>query len=327
MPTSDSFSAQPRPAPSRIGLTDVERLEDTITLLRARDYRRGGGVCRHAVTAELAGARTLLAAQARSAVKSRLLVTIADLHNLAGWIFFDTGHPAAARRCFAEALDFAGAANHHALMANIHYRRGRVHLHHHQPVAASQEFHRGTAAAQRARSPLSAAILHANQAWAHAKTGARNAALSCLGEAADAFAAAEVSDAPSWAAFFGSTDLTAMAGTVHTELALTTDPGYTEFAIPALTEATGGYTDAMRRSRAICLAALAVDHLLAGDHQHAAKAAAKALDTARGVSSVRVAERMAPLRRLLGHHRHDFQLRDLAHRLDRYLDRRPRLSH
>jgi hypothetical protein len=84
---------------------------------------------------ELHRAAALLEASATEQVRSRLCTAVADLHNLAGWIMFDIGQVTTAKTCFAQPLRLAHAAGNTELLANIHYRIGRIHLHHDNPIA------------------------------------------------------------------------------------------------------------------------------------------------------------------------------------------------
>ncbi|HET9116586.1 MAG TPA: transcriptional regulator, partial [Pseudonocardiaceae bacterium] len=220
-------------APGRVGVSDVERIEDTTRAFRALDYQYGGGACHDAVVSYLPWGVRMLAGDATSLVMDRLCVAVANLHNLAGWTSFDIGQVGVARSCFGRALELAEQGHHDGLVANIWYRMGRVDLHHHAPDEALAEFQLGQVAAQACGSALAVAILCGNQAWAYAKMGRADQALALLGRSADEFARAEAEAAP-WAAFFTETDLSAMVGTVYTELAVTADPSYTRLAIPAL---------------------------------------------------------------------------------------------
>jgi hypothetical protein len=66
-------------------------------------------------------------------------------------------------------------------------------------------------------------------------------ALALLGRSKDHFTRADLAKAPARALFFTETDMSAIVGTVYTELALTMDPTHTRSAIPALSAAINGY--------------------------------------------------------------------------------------
>ncbi|QFZ18128.1 hypothetical protein [Saccharothrix syringae] len=301
--------------PARIGAADVAELEERTRGLRARDYRGGGGTCRGAAIAAAAAGERLLGATASPRVRRRLLVALADLHNLAAWTCFDTGLDGPAVRHWTRAEELAASADSPELVANIHYRVGRLHLHRGDPVAALGCFGQGLVAARRAGSPHATAILRANQAWALAGRGDRAAALRRLGQAHEAFAACRPADAPAWARFFDETDLTAINGMVHTELARTVDPVHAATAIPALTSAVAGYPGDMHRSRTLSLIALTANHLVDNDFAEAAAVGERALELAAGVDSARVADRLRPVGELAGRYRGDARARELAGRI------------
>jgi hypothetical protein len=158
----------PEPMPSRhprrIGMTEVEHLIVAARTWRGLDYRYGGGSCHSAVLGHLSCGRGLLGVRASDQVTAALQLALADLHNLAGWICFDTGRAADAPTHFQHALTLARYGHHDALIANIHYRIGRVPLHHHAPDQALTQFRLGQAVAQACGSDHVLAILYANQA-------------------------------------------------------------------------------------------------------------------------------------------------------------------
>ncbi|MEQ0565765.1 hypothetical protein ABJI51_42375 [Amycolatopsis sp. NEAU-NG30] len=279
----------------RVGLTDVCRLEETVARLRARDYRYGGGACREAVEVQLCGAVKLLSGTMRDAVRPRLYTVVADLYNLAGWTSFDEDRPEAALEAFAQAMDLAAEAGNDDLQANIRYRAGRLLLHYDVVDPALTEFARGREAALRARSPLAQAVLSANQAWAYARKADAGAALAHLYRARQEFAAAEGTEPSPWAAFFGPTDLAAMIGTVHAELAQVVDVRHGREGIPALTEAVAAYGPEMPRSRSLTLGWLATVHALDGDLDVAAAVGQEAIELAGALRSPRTRQRLRTL--------------------------------
>ncbi|TML96798.1 MAG: transcriptional regulator, partial [Actinobacteria bacterium] len=100
-------------------MADVKRLEAATGVFRALDYQYGGGACRDAVHAQLCWGEQLLRAEGIDAVKDRFEVALADLHNLAGWTWFDTGLASQAYRHFRHALDLAHWGGDDALVANV----------------------------------------------------------------------------------------------------------------------------------------------------------------------------------------------------------------
>jgi tetratricopeptide (TPR) repeat protein len=298
--------------PGRIGMSDVRRVEATIRRLRAVDYQCGGGSCREAALAELNTARPLLAASTTDEVRTRLRKAVADLHNLAGWTCFDAGQAQAALNHFGQALELARSGD-RELAANIHYRIGRVHLHHNDSARALSEFERGE---NITRDTLATSLLLANQAWSHATLGHVDDTLQLLGRAVHAFDRATPVSAPSWLAFYDQTDLSGLTGVIYTELAQRVDTSYTSFAIPQLTVAVAGYGEAMTRSRALSLTALAINHFIDDDADRGAKVGTQAVEIAARLKSPRTLERMHPLRNEAHRHHHNTDAQDLIERMD-----------
>ncbi|WP_215544493.1 tetratricopeptide repeat protein [Amycolatopsis sp. CA-230715] len=276
----------------------VVALQAATREFRALDYRHGGGACFDAISVLLRYAETLLRSTTSADTMDQFCVALADLHNLAGWTRFDTGHPDLARRHFERALELAAAAGDDDLVANVCYRLGRVHLHHNELDQAARQFEHGQSIAERAGVPLTQSILSSNQAWVHARGGDGAAAVRLLDTARHQFdLASEHADdrTPPWAGFFDATDLTAMIGTVHTELAVTAGAEQSEVAIPALREAAAGYRDGMARSRSFVLIFLATNHVLDGDVDEAGEVGGRAIDAAGQLTSARARDRIRPL--------------------------------
>ncbi|EWC60474.1 putative regulatory protein [Actinokineospora spheciospongiae] len=302
----------------RIGHTDVTAVVDFTGRLRRLDYRHGGGRCRDAAVARLPAARALLGLHVADDVLGPLCTAVADLHNLAGWACFDTGAVDEALVHFGVALEVAALGGDRVLLSNIHYRRGRVRLHHDSPEQALAEFRLGERAAGAGGSALALAVTGANQAWARARLGDEGAALALLAGARDDFAGARGEPVPAWAAFFTAADLSAMTGVVHTELARSVDPRHVESAVPALVAALDGYGPDMARSRAFTLISLATCLLIDEQVERAVAVGEQVLDLCRGLASVRTAARLRPLRDEAARRRGDADARALARRISAF---------
>jgi transcriptional regulator with XRE-family HTH domain len=305
------------PAPGRIGMTDVRQVEAATRALRSLDYQYGGGFCRDAVVAQLSWGQQMLGASGPEHVKQRLHVALADLHNLAGWTSFDIGLVDSARNHFGRALELAKAGDSEQLVANILYRMGRVYLHKEAPQDALKMFQLGQIAAQESGSELAVAVICANQAWAYAMMGYEEQTMKLIGRTRDEFARANLAEAEDWVRFFNETDVYAMIGTVHTVLAHNGFPKHTQYAIPALTRAIDSYGEEMARSKAFNLSALATNHLLDGDIDHGSKIGIQAVDVAEHLKSVRVRDRMLPLKDEADKRRNNSHARELSDNIGR----------
>jgi transcriptional regulator with XRE-family HTH domain len=300
------------PAPSNIGMADVKQVEAATRAMRALDYQFGGGACRDAVVAQLSWAQRLLGSSGTEAVRLQLFRALADLQNLAGWTTFDVGLLDSSRNHFATALEFAKQSGDSGLMSNIMYRIGRVYLHHGDANDALKWFQLGQIAAQDSGSELAVAVLCGNEAWAYAMMGDDVQAKKLLGRSRDELARANPDDTPDWAKFYNDTDMYAMIGTVHNELAAY-DPRHAAVAIPAFGQALARYDDSMGRSQAFNLTMLATSYLRQGDVDHGIQVGRRALLAASAVKSKRVIDRLKPLEIEAARRSTNPDSRDLAH--------------
>jgi transcriptional regulator with XRE-family HTH domain/tetratricopeptide (TPR) repeat protein len=282
------------PAPSRIGITDVRQVEAATRAMRALDYRFGGGACRDAVIAQLSWAQRLLGASSTDEVRRALFRALGDLQNLAGWTTFDVGLHESAHDHFATALEFAKQSGESSLLSNIMYRIGRVYLHEGEPNDALKWFQLGQIAAQDSGSEHAVAVLCGNEAWAYAMMGEDLQAKKLLGRSQDELSRANPHETPEWAKFYNETDMYAMIGCVHAELAAFA-PRYATVAISALDEALSRYDDEMGRSQAFTLSMLATSHMRQGNVDYGIQIGRKALDAASTLKSKRVSDRLEPL--------------------------------
>lgn len=306
------------PAPNRIGMTDVRQVEAATKALRALDYQYGGGFCRDAVEAQLSWGQQMLDSSASEPVRHKLFVALADLHNLAGWTSFDIGMPETARKHFGRALVLAKEGHSDPLVANILYRMGRIYLHYGKSNDALKLFQLGQIAAQESGSELAVAVLCANEAWAYAQMDSPLQAQKLLGRMRDEYERADTANAESWVRFFDDTDVYAMTGTVHTELAGHGHVKHTQYAIPALSRAIEKYGDEMARSRSFNLSALAQNHLIEGDIDHGARIGQSAIEAAEHIKSERVKDRMRPMQREAEKRANIPDARDLSERLAQF---------
>ncbi len=322
--TDPEATTRRHPAQERVGNRDVEALKTQTKALRAVDYQCGGGMCRDAVVVRIHRGHRMLAMSISEPVRARLFSALADLHNLAAWTCFDSGHAGAAQHHLDVALELATAAEDADLTANIHYRRGRIHLHYGATDEALTQFELGRLAARRAGSKLAASILSANQGWAYAKKGDVNLAVGLMDRAGEEFAEKDEGEPPDWARFFTEIDVSAMAGSVHTDLALHKGGRHIGLAISALADAVRGYGPEMARSRSLCLAMLATDHVLDGDGDQALAVGVQAIEGAETLESVRTKDRLRPLVQEAAKHPDDPDCRTLSEAVASFVTGRTR---
>ena len=307
-----------RVARRRVGAADVLALESGTARLRALDHRHGGGRCVDEAVARLPVALALLGLPVAARTGGSLRTAVADLHNLAGWACFDIGRTGEALRHFRTASTVAAASRDEALVSNIHYRLGLVHLHHDAPRSAMAEFQAAERAARASGSALARAVVAANQGWAHAKMGSGHRAVALMAEAADHYARAAGDPVPGWAAFFTAFELAAIGGVAHAELARTGDAAQAREAVPLLAEAVDGFGADMTRSRAFSLISLAVCHLLDGQVDRGTRLGEHAVDLCQGLESTRTTVRLRPLQEAARRQPAHRGARALAERIHRF---------
>jgi transcriptional regulator with XRE-family HTH domain len=283
------------PLPRRVTGGDVDQIEGITSALRGLDYGHGGGACREAVVAQSRWVHQVLHADAADDVRHRLVLASADLDNLAGWTSFDVGLFGVARGYFARALTQARRAGDASLIANVLYRAGRLHLHQGLTREALRFFQLGKVAAIECCCSVTVAMLSANEAWAYGILGDAGRAMSALARAEEEYARASGPVAP-WVSFFGPTDLEALTGMTHLELAAF-DRSRLARARGSLSAALEARGSEMARSRTFELTALAIAALRDGDREAGLALGEEAVVLAERVRSVRVLDRLGPLGR------------------------------
>jgi tetratricopeptide (TPR) repeat protein len=182
----------------RVDLERITRLEAFTETLRQLDTQYGGMAWRDVAILQLREFEPLMGALCTGRLRERLALALADLHMLAGWMSFDSGLLDEARSHFTRALDLAKIGRSDALIADILYRAGRMHMHHEAYETALKLFQLGQLAAQTAGSPLHVALHCANEAWVYARLGRKDEALKLLSRARDELPPAAVP--PGWRA-------------------------------------------------------------------------------------------------------------------------------
>lgn len=302
------------PAPARIGLGDVERVEALTSAMRALDYRHGGGACRDAVAAQVRWSQQLLSAACADETRDRMHLALADLHNLAGWTSFDVGMFSVARRHFARALEQAKQTDDHSLAANTLYRMGRLHLHRGMHKDALRFFQLGQITAQDSGCGVTVAMLCANEAWAYALIGDQRQMVRSIGRAEDEFGRADHDHAQTWVRFFGHADLHASIGIARAALPDPTDADLAS-AIEHISRAIDLRGADMTRSKTFELTALATTYLRPGERDHGIRLGNEATDSATLVRSIRTLDRLGPLQTIAASRTSDGDAEALAHRI------------
>lgn len=265
-------------APPRVGTSDVIRLRSGLDALMALDDSRGGheGLGR----AALAGAAECLEKQklgATQRVRLRLFSVAADYTATAAWSALDTKRSGRSYALLGKALYLAGMGqdpvaqlrvwNSYAMLA---HQRG-------EHVEAVDSAQTAQTVAITKRDPLFASLAHARTAIGHSNLGDRQAALRSLGHAQEALGKANLGDPrPSWVAFYGAAELTAITAIVRDRIG---DPAGSEAASH---KALGGIPKQFRRNRALAATRLALAQLHQRDIDQACATASTAFELMSG---------------------------------------------
>lgn len=247
----------PGSRPTRVGTSDVLRLRSGLDALMALDDTRGGheGLER----AALAGAAEALEKQklgATQRVRLRLFSVAADYTATAAWSALDARQPDHAYALLGKALYLAGMGqdtvaelrvwNSYAMLA---HQRG-------DHVEAVDSAHAAQSTSITKRDPFFASLAHARAAIGHSNLGDRQAAIRSLGYAQEALGKAERDNPrPSWMAFYGPAELSAMTAIVRDRIG---DPADAEAASH---KALRAIPQQFRRNRAMATTRLALAQL------------------------------------------------------------------
>ncbi|MEU0411740.1 hypothetical protein ABZ307_28515 [Streptomyces griseorubiginosus] len=239
-----------------VGTSDVIRLRSGLDTLMALDDKRGGhdGLERSA----LAGADEALDKLSKAAsqrIRLRLFSIAADYTATAAWSALDARQLDRTERHLNRALYLAGMAkdpivelrvwNSFAMLA---HQRG----HHPQAVEAG---YAAQATGITRRDPFFASLAHARTAIGHSNLNNRQAAIRSLGYAQEALNKATDEPRPSWMAFYGPAELTAMTAIVRDRI------GDSAQAEAASHQALGSIPKQFRRNRALATTRLALAQL------------------------------------------------------------------
>jgi hypothetical protein len=281
----------------RIGASEVERLRAEVRSLYQLDDRLGGGAVYERALTQLRVVRQLLeTARYNSITGRRLQVVAGELTEHVGWLAFDAGRPATARRFFTEALyiaDLSESANLKTL------------------VLASMTLHAATCgsgrealdlaeSAQRAARPVGtpklSSLLAAREGLAHGRLGDAARGGGALASAERLLAEGDDSEDEDWLAFWGPADLFGAVASVQLSL------GVPAHAAHAGRVALASVDPAYPRNEALYLASLAQALVALGDVDEGVTVASDALSRLGAITSARVRGRLRSLRGQLEAH-------------------------
>jgi transcriptional regulator with XRE-family HTH domain len=281
----------------RIGADLLGRVEQRVEYLRRLDDFLGGGDSYALVRRELDVTARLLGGAAYSEqLGRRLLRTVGELSQVAGWIAVDADQHAAAVRHYATGIRAAHAAGDAPLAANLVSLLSYLYANHGNPFEAALLAHTAASGAERSAPATVRALLAERVAWAHARAGELRQSERALGQVDRAFDARRPEDDPGWVYWLDADEVDVMAGRCYTEL------GQPRRAGPLLRRVLARYDERRAREVALYVSWLAQGHIQAGELDEAARQASRALLAAASVNTARGNERVRFLRHQLQPH-------------------------
>lgn len=201
--------------PYSVGTSDVIRLRSGLDTLMALDDTRGGheGLERSA----LAGANEALDKLKQAAsqrIRLRLFSLAADYTATAAWSALDARKLDKTQEHLNRALYLAGMAKDPIVELRV-WNYFATHQRGQHPQAVDAGYAAQATGITR-RDPLFASLAHARTAIGHSNLGDRQAAIRSLGYAQESMGKANMDEArPSWMAFYGPAELTAISAIVR----------------------------------------------------------------------------------------------------------------
>lgn len=210
----DRYEAAP------VGSQEIDELERSVTVFRAWDASRGGGLQRKAVVGQLNEVGGMLAYRHPDLLQRRLWGVAANLAVLAGWMSHDVGLEPTAQKYFLIAAHAAREGGDRPRAGEALSRAARQKVHLGQPGEALDLMKLASSGAGDRALPRTRAMLHTIEAWAQASMGRGQAMRRTLGEAEELFVS-DRADAPppDWMQMFDEADLYGMQALAYRTLA------------------------------------------------------------------------------------------------------------
>ncbi|MFJ4967288.1 helix-turn-helix transcriptional regulator [Streptomyces sp. NPDC088755] len=275
----------------RIGMGQVADMQQRVHGLRLADDVLAGGDLMRPALRELRKAVHIFREHSYSDLTGcRLLVQLAELAQIAGWVASDAGQHAEAERIYRLGLSAATQAEDRTLAGNL---AGSLayQLSNTGRELEGLELSRVALDGAGPDAPAKARALYLDRvAWAHTKAGGtENAqhAMRALGEASEALAEdSEGTEEPAYLYWVDAGELQVMESRVCTELRRPLR------AVPLLREVLGKYDATHTRELALYLSWLAVAYADANEPEEAAATAERVLSLSADVASERTAQRV-----------------------------------
>ncbi|WP_422773384.1 hypothetical protein ACN28C_10935 [Plantactinospora sp. WMMC1484] len=306
----------------RIGVNDLSRVNAVISLYRSMDSEFGGGVLADDVDQVAQAASGLLDHTVPETLLPQLFTVLANARYLAAWTAFDATRHVDAQRHFMAAERYAMESGDRRLLAHVRYGQARQLQHLRQNRDALHTLR--LAHHQLDATPGILAVLYGAEAASHAALDDPKEARRALSRSSEAFGAVEPTNEPEWLGFLDKGELLAQYGRVYRDMARN-DRDYGDDAVRWVTEAITSFGPQNVRSTVLNQVGLCSALFLAGAPDLAIKAGNTAQQLATTVTSPRVIDRIANLRRDATNHLRRSDVADFIHSLPKLSDQ-PRSS-
>ncbi|MFC0847116.1 helix-turn-helix transcriptional regulator [Streptomyces noboritoensis] len=288
LPTGDPLAPLSARAGRRIGMGQVDDLQQRVHGLRlADDVLAGGDLIRPALR-ELRSAVKLYREGSHSGEVGReLLRQVGELAQIAGWIASDAGQYVEAESIYRLGLSAARQAEDDTLAGNLAGSLAYQLSNTGREVEGIQ-LARAALDGAGTDAPAKARALYLDRvAWAHTKAGQAQPAMRALGEASEALSQdSEGSEGPPYLYWVDSGELQVMESRVYTELRRPLR------AVPLLRDVLDRYDATHTRELALYLSWLAIALADANEPEEAAATAERVITLSADVASERTAERV-----------------------------------
>jgi len=314
-PTKTSPASKPtatdcvKPTPIAAA-ADAEVIAEMICALRRVDNRFGGGSAKGIVWSYLKGEvhPMLRGAQAQGSVPRRLLLAVAELTQLAGWISHDVGENSRAREYFGESLRLARAAGDEAFTSEVLAGMSHQAAYLGDARTAVDAAHAARRHAIRSDAPVLVSEAAAMEAHGHALRRDARACLVALRTAERSLDAVGDDRRPPWLEYFDQAYLAAKFA--HALHALGEPKAAERYAVQSLLMSEG-----YERGRLFNTVLLAQIHVDRGNLDAACELGRRSVTMASGIRSARGRGYLAGLRRRLEPHAAVPQVRALREQI------------
>jgi hypothetical protein len=282
-------AADDPPVLARVGISDVQALEEQALVLEGWDRQAGGATTRHAVLGTLRGAVALKASSCAPAVRARLVSTVAYIADLAAWAVGDAGLHQQARGLFTLGIAAAREAGDMGMLTHVASGFARLEIDGGRPADAVDLIRLAQSGLYQ-DSPPTRSMLFALRAMASAKMAGGGADTGRYVRLAEDSYASPADRDPTWISYYTPAKLDSDLGAALLDSSAQAPEGPGVSFLSRLSAAVSAYPETGRaRSRAIAATRLANALYLAREPEEASRRAQAALAIAEPVRSARLA--------------------------------------